>query len=164
MTTQAVYILIRSWVTSLCPYCFIPCFISGCVQNKHSNTSTEHQDLYYSWESRASSLVTSHPTHKGKGCLVNIEQFLGPILRAAASMGRLVTRLYHLLNYNTHVRETGCTWLWLAMLQSDWWSVFTAQKVLGPRNHLMFTRHPFPLWVGWLVTRLQGQLMDCRVG
>ena len=26
--------------------------------------------------------------------------------------------------------------------------VFTDQKVLGPRNRSMFTRRPFPLWVG----------------
>ena len=57
------------------------------------------------------SLVTSRPTHKGKGRLVNIERFLGRRPRAAALMGRLVTRLYPLSNYNTHVRETGCTWL-----------------------------------------------------
>ena len=61
--------------------------------------------------SSRSSLVTSRPTHKGKGRLVNIERFLGRRPRAAALMGQLVTRLYPLPNYNMHVRETECTWL-----------------------------------------------------
>ena len=95
------------------------------------------------------SLVTSRPTHKGKGRLVNIERFLGHRPRAAALMGRLVTRLYPLSNYNAHVRETGCTWLYnwqCCTLIGD--PVFTPQKVLGPRNRSMFTRRPFPLWGG----------------
>ena len=65
------------------------------------------------------SLMTSRPTHKGKGCLVNIEQFLGPRPRTAALMGQLVMKLYPLPNYNQCARE-GCMYLGLAMLQSDW--------------------------------------------